>query len=391
MTPAGAARPSIASVVTPAASTPRRLGRAAAWSRLGVPVALGAFAAWRLAVSGGAAADWILVAVAVVATAWRRSAPLAVLAVTGALALGLAGEPGALAAMACVAVALFNVAAHRSLPVAVGAAVVVEAGVGAVALGLVPGTLDRLDLDSLTGLVVASLLLGTTLRANARYLAAIELEHAQQEELAAAAERTRIAREMHDIVAHGLSVVITLSHGAASTVRTDPEEAGRVMQQVAGAARDSLTEMRRLLGVLREDDGDAPPRRPQPGLDRLPALFTDMDNMGLAVRLEREGDAGSLGPAAEATLFRIVQESLTNVIKHADGATVAVVRLRAEPGVVRFSIEDDGRGSRGAGAAAHAGRGLAGMRERVALYDGTLAAGPSAGRGWRVSGELRVG
>jgi signal transduction histidine kinase len=161
------------------------------------------------------------------------------------------------------------------------------------------------------------------------------------------------------------------------------------MQQVADAARHSLWEMRRLLDVLRDDA--SPARRPQPGVDGLEQLLEDVRATGLAVRLERTGEPDGMGPAVEATLFRIVQESLTNVLTHARDASAVLVQLRFEPEAVRFSVQDDGRPDVVDAAERSApGRGLVGMRERVAMFGGTLEVSPSPD-GWRIAGELRLG
>jgi signal transduction histidine kinase len=288
-----------------------------------------------------------------------------------------------------VVVALFNVAVRRSTAQAVGVAAAFEVGVVLIALNVVPGALDRADIVSVTALAAVALLLGMTVRSNRRYLESLqerarrlEREREQQERLTAAAERTRIAREMHDIVAHGLSVVITLSQGAAANVANDPVESREAMQQVADAARHSLWEMRRLLDVLRDDA--SPARRPQPGLDGLEQLLEDVRATGLAVRLERTGEPDGMGPAVEATLFRIVQESLTNVVRHAK-ATAATVRIQYGERALVVQVDDDGRSLTGP---PQEGNGLIGMRERATALGGTLTATRTPTGGLRIVAQL---
>jgi signal transduction histidine kinase len=294
-----------------------------------------------------------------------------------------------------ILVAIYSVAAHRGFRVAITAAVALEAGVLLASFRFAPaGSIDD-AVAFMTGLSVGALFLGTTLRSQRRYLASIEdrarrleLEQAQQAELAAGAERARIAREMHDIVAHGLAVVITLAEGAAATTRSNPDGARDAMEQVAASGRQSLTEMRKLLSVLRTDVGVE--RSPQPSIATLHALIDDVRRTGLEVRLSEAFGRDELGPTLQATLYRIVQESLTNILKHAPGARTVSVDLGSDAERVTFRIEDDG-GHAGAARPSDPslGNGITGMLERVGLFGGTLEAGPIVS-GWQVRGELLV-
>ena len=198
------------------------------------------------------------------------------------------------------------------------------------------------------------------------------------------AERNRIAREMHDIVAHNITVMISLADGAAYTAARDPEIATTAMETVSATGRQALAEMRRLLGVLRDDSGSA--LVPQPGVPELDQLLEQVRAAGLPVTLEVAGDGRSLPAGAQLTVFRLVQESLTNCLKHAGASAAARVRLRYAADSVDVEVIDTGRsGSRSNDAG---GRGLEGMRERAAVYAGTVEAGPSSGGGWRVHARL---
>lgn len=215
----------------------------------------------------------------------------------------------------------------------------------------------------------------------------LERERDQQAQLATAAERTRIAREVHDIVAHSLSVIITLADGAALTDR--PAEARTAMRLVSRTGRDALTDTRRVLGVLRAHR--AQEREPQPGLDRLEALLSTVRATGLAVELVIKGTIRPLSTAAQTAVYRIVQEALTNAVKHAESASPVVVRLGYTGRGLVVQISDNGppiAPSAGSRTDRTVGQGLVGIRERVALFGGTLDAGPGAVRGWRVSVAL---
>jgi signal transduction histidine kinase len=209
------------------------------------------------------------------------------------------------------------------------------------------------------------------------------------EQRAAAAERARIAREMHDIVAHNLSVMIALADGAAFAAERSPEQSVSAMRNVAATGRGALTEMRRLLGVLRDDDGSESSRAPQPGIHELDQLVGQVRAAGLPVSLAVEGDGDALPAGAQLTVFRLVQEALTNTLKHAGPRARAQVSLRFDAAGVDVEISDDGTGARSSAQGAH-GLGLNGMRERAAVYAGTVEAGPLASGGWRVHTRLAV-
>jgi signal transduction histidine kinase len=225
--------------------------------------------------------------------------------------------------------------------------------------------------------------------------ARVERERRQEAERAAAAERARVAREMHDIVAHNIAVMIALADGAAYTIARDPDQAAALMSHASQAGRSALTEMRRLLGILRQPGAAASGSAPQPALTDLDTMIDTVREAGLPVRLTVSGQAFPMPPSAQLALYRIIQEALTNTLKHAD-ATSAHVRLHYRDGEVDLEVTDDGRPGSTAdpvspvtGAVA-AGHGLAGMRERAAVFGGEVSAGPRPEGGWRVHTLLRA-
>jgi signal transduction histidine kinase len=216
----------------------------------------------------------------------------------------------------------------------------------------------------------------------------LEREHDQTSALAAAVERARIAREMHDSVAHHLTVIVALSDGALAAVTRSPAQASEAIRGVSTTAREALAETRRLLGILRAADG-LEVRQPLPGLSELEGLFTRVRAAGLPVRYERSGPPGDTPPGVQLVVFRLVQEALTNTMKHAGPGASAAVRLWLTPGEVRVEVEDDGVGT--AGVPRAPGGGLTGMSERVGAFGGELTCGPRQPRGWRVTARLDSG
>jgi signal transduction histidine kinase len=220
----------------------------------------------------------------------------------------------------------------------------------------------------------------------------LEREREQQALIATTAERTRIAREMHDVIAHSLAVMISLADGAKAKLYSDPERAGTAIQNVAEIGRQALGDTRRLLGVLRDDDA-ADQLAPQPGLDQVDKLLEQVRATGLAASLAIRGDPRSLPPGAELSVYRIVQEATTNALKHATRATAVKVTLAYEHNMLTVLVENDG-GPPSAPVSGHrpaplSGHGLAGMRERAAVYGGTVLAGPSS-EGWLVEARIPV-
>jgi len=295
-----------------------------------------------------------------------------------------------------IVVSVYSLAVYRSTRSAVaGAAVlIIEMLTAQYLTGL---ALDRTPFFSTVGVVLA-LLIGASAGDRRRYLAALidraaqlAAEQDRRAQLEVAAERARITRELHDVVAHGLSVIVRLSDGADAVADTDPPRSREAVRQVGRVGREALQDMRRMLGVL-SGEAAGSDLAPQPSLADLPALVEIYRSAGLPVLVERTGDA-QLDRATQLVVYRVVQEALTNALRYARQPGSVLVRLRLHE-VVEVEVCDDGAGP-GAGAdhqpSVGSGRGLVGLRERAALYGGSVMAGPRddlGGRGWRV--HLRI-
>ena len=217
--------------------------------------------------------------------------------------------------------------------------------------------------------------------------ARLEAERDAQAQIAAAAERARIARELHDVVAHNVSVMVVQADGASYALGSDPDRARQALAAISTTGRQALAEMRRMLGVLRRDeDGTEPGRAPLPGIGQLGELLDQTRATGLAVSFTVEGVPQPLPDGAALAAYRIVQESLTNTRKHGGPRATAEVTLRYLEDALLLRITDDGRGA--AAASDGAGHGLTGMRERVAVYGGWVQAGPRSSGGYHVTALL---
>ena len=241
-------------------------------------------------------------------------------------------------------------------------------------------------------MMLATTLVGVNLGNSRRYVislvdlaAQLTRERDQQAQFSRLSERARIASEMHDVVAHSLSVMVALADGAHAIAPKDVERSRAAMLDVAATGRRSMTEMRRLLGVL-EVETEPAPRAPQPGIDQLADLVESFRSTGLPVVLERSGREPS-NASVQLTIFRLIQESLTNVLRYADTPTRVTVRLTSSPGAAQITISDDGRPAAAASVQGF-GRGLIGMQERVAIYGGIFEAAPGLHDGWRVHATL---
>ncbi len=213
----------------------------------------------------------------------------------------------------------------------------------------------------------------------------IDRERERAAEDAVALERSRIARELHDVVAHSMSVMVVQAGAARSVLRRDPEGAERALRSIEESGRTGLAEMRRLLAV----DGEAEPSlAPQPGIDRLDELLERMRATGLDVELVVEGQPRPLATSIDLSTYRIVQESLTNALKHGGHGVHARVALRYDDEEIQVEVVDDGRGP-GTGDVVDGGRGLMGMRERVAFVGGDLETGARPGGGFVVRARIR--
>jgi signal transduction histidine kinase len=344
-----------------------------------------------------------------VALVWRRRRPWLVLAISWACTL-IAAPLLAIADAALILYAMYAVAAYRpgkAAWIGFGTSVVV----GSLA-GMLSGNILRPDPDPepLISTVSGSLffavpllivmLIGRNIGGHRRYIGAIldrastlvrEREHAAQ--LAAISERSRIAREMHDIVSHSLTVMVTLAEGSAAVTATDPERATAGTRLVAETGRTALIDMRRMLGVLdattREGHVDiAASLEPQPGIAALDGLVERFLSAGLPVRFTTRGRTPD-DQAVQLAIYRIVQESLTNALRHAIHPTVVEVDIRFRRGAVTISVTDDGAPT--SASATSNSHGILGMRERVALYAGEVTSGPEPGGGWRVTATLNHG
>jgi signal transduction histidine kinase len=239
--------------------------------------------------------------------------------------------------------------------------------------------------------LVAAWVLGDNMRTRREYFRALEeraaqLEREQQANArrAAAEEQARIAREVHDVVAHNLSVIIVQATAADAVFTSDPDDAQRAVRTIGTTARQALDELRRVLGVVRTGEERSPGFPPQPSLAQLDTLVGQVRAAGLAVELETSGEPHELPSALELSVYRIVQEALTNTLRHGD-ARHATVRLRYDTDAVDVEIVDDGTSSTANGGS---GQGLIGMRERAAAFGGRVEAGPDAAGGFRVAARL---
>jgi signal transduction histidine kinase len=280
-----------------------------------------------------------------------------------------------------------------------GSAIKRAIGITAIVIGLIVvaaiGIPDATGANiALTGAVyMAAYFLGSTVRNRRLYMEQLEeraatAEHERDEEArrAVAEERLRIAQDLHDVVAHSMGVIAVQAGVGAHVIDNDPAEAKKSLEAIATTSRSTLTEIRRMLGVLREDEGAQ--YAPAPGLADLDRLVREIGAAGLDVSVETAGDRANLPPGVDFTAYRIVQESLTNVLKHA-GPAQARVRLDFDPATLRIEVSDDGRGVNGRAVAG--GHGLLGMRERVGVYGGEFDAGPRVGGGYRVAVTLPYG
>ncbi len=223
--------------------------------------------------------------------------------------------------------------------------------------------------------------------------ARLEKEREAQAKVAVAAERARIARELHDVVAHNVSVMVVQADGAAYVMDASPEQARQALETISGTGRQALAEMRRLLGVLRTGEpGEESDYVPQPDVEQIDELVEQVRGAGLPVDFKVVGSPRQLPSGVELTAYRIVQEALTNTRKHGGPDVGASVRITYFDDGLGLLVEDDGRGSRREmyedGGADGRGHGLIGMRERVGMVGGTLDAGPRPGGGFRVSALL---
>jgi signal transduction histidine kinase len=352
---------------------------------------------------------------------FRRRAPMTVFLVIAAVALVQWLVTGRGLADVALLVALYTVALESEWPVVTAAVVILEAGVVMATVRWEPALHTVQSIVFLTGLVFTALLAGVVVRALrsqfdwlAERAQRLELERDQQATLAAVTERARIAREMHDVVSHNIQVMVTLADAASLAQAANPARAAEAIHEVSSTGRQALTDMRRMLGVLRDEpaaaDGGAgaviangigdgigdgigigrSAYAPQPGLGDLTALVERVRGTGLDVSMQHVGVPFELSSAAGLTVYRVVQEALTNALKHAEEARVVEVLLTFADPDVAVRVTDDGQSLVAVPARPTAGgHGLAGMAERAGAFGGTLAAGPRPSGGWEVEALLR--
>ncbi|MFC8957435.1 sensor histidine kinase [Streptomyces sp. NPDC057101] len=320
---------------------------------------------------------------------WRRRHPTAVLTVMACAALVSEASGASLQASYLQMLPVFHIALIRPPRALLWCLALLVPPLVTGALRFSREAWDQSVIPALWAYALVALL-GIAVRARRDYTEGLvdrarrlEIERDQEVRLAAAAERTRIAREMHDIIGHNLSVITGLADGGRYAAARNPERAAQALDAIATTSREALGELRRLLGVLRDDE-EAAVRDPQPTLADLDALITGVRKAGLPVRfdLRDEPTVQPLAPGAQLTVYRVVQEALTNTLKHAGAGVRAAVVLTYTPAEVRVDVTDTGTVTELPPPGQ--GQGLLGMRERAALYDGTLDCGPLPTGGWAV-------
>jgi len=324
---------------------------------------------------------------------FRRRAPFATAVVsTGAVTLMLLLGYQSNTQTQMILVSAYTLASHAEGARRVLGFVAIEVGVGTVAAVGTPGA-STSEIILAGAFYAAAYFFGSAMRNRRLYLdeveeraAVVEREHEEASKRAIADERLRIAQELHDVVAHSMGVIAVQAGVGSHVIDTDPAEAKKSLDAISTTSRTTLGEIRRLLGVLRADDDGG--YEPAPGLADLDRLITDIRGAGLTVDVHIDGERHDLPPGVDLTAYRIVQEAITNVLKHAGPAEV-IVTVGYEPDMVRLEVVDDGRGVNGRSSGG--GHGLVGMRERVAVYGGTLETGPRAGGGFRVAACLPYG
>ena len=314
------------------------------------------------------------------ALGWRRSRPLlaALFASAGLVAQTIVGEANVLGGFIALGIITYSVASYSPLGRAVVGLVAILAGVFTYPIVSPPVDFGA-ELGNLS-IFIGAWVLGRAVRS--RQLRAVAAEMKLQDVVDE--ERGRIARELHDIVAHGVSMMVLQAGAARQTLRSQPQRAEETLEAIEELGRSSINELNYMLGVLRGADGDADGEANRT-LGSLSQLADDVTAAGLTVDVKFDGTPRALPAGVERSAYRIVQESLTNVRKHST-ATTADVLISYEPEAVFIEVKDDGRLR--SGTSSGGGHGLVGMRERAGMLGGTINAGPGSDRGWVVSARL---
>jgi signal transduction histidine kinase len=347
------------------------------------------------------ALGYALVIVGSASLFWRRRAPVVVLAiVTAVIVMIYLREYGAFLSVLGLP-ALYAVAAHeerrRLAWWAMGTSCVVLVVVASATVIDRPDGFDYPTFVSMIAFLAAAVAAGVVIRNRERIFvdterraAKAEAEQIAEAQRAVVRERSRIAREMHDVVAHSMSVIAVQAAAGREIVHKNPDKAADVFERIESVGREALDELRRMLGALRETGDDATSLAPQPGIGDIATAVGASSADGVVTTLVVEGEQRPLAPGIELAAYRIVQEALTNVRKHAGTAATAAVRIAYEPQALVIEVSDDGRGAVTSLARSGAGHGLIGMRERVDIYGGELTSAPRRGGGFTVRAVLPV-
>jgi signal transduction histidine kinase len=345
--------------------------------------------------SGPLAAEVLVVAGLTLPLAWRRRRPLGALAVVAA-ALGSQAvflSPSAPFAVGLVPLLLLTFDAARQAGWRAGVGLCISAAAIAATSVAVPAMQEPGEILFSAAVIGGVWLAGRYAGGRQRradqmtsYATLLEREQDRLAQEALAGERARIARELHDIVAHSVSIMGVQAGAARLSMDTEPDRARQVLLSIEETAREAVGELRRLLGVLRADN-QPPELAPQPGLADLPGLLAQSQEAGVAVTLTIEGAPVSLPAGVDLAAYRIVQEALTNVRKHA-APCAASLRIAYGDSGITLEVRDTGMQARHPDAGKNGGHGLVGMRERAIVYGGTLEAGPDPAGGFRVSAIL---
>jgi signal transduction histidine kinase len=336
---------------------------------------------------------------------WRRRAPATVFFVISSVAIVEWSLQIWQYVGVSALIAISSLALHGSLRLLRWAVAFACAELVLAVTVLMPAARPMLSLFFLLGVVAAAVAIGLTVRIHRMYLAALEeraerleVERDQRVRLTAAAERSRVAREMHDIVGHNLSVMVGLADGAAVLAAAREEESVETLRLLGDTGRQAMSELRRVLGVLREGSPAARELSPQPAIRDIDTLLTRVRAAGVAVSYRTTGALDVLGSGVQLTIYRIVQEALTNTLKHAGANAAAEVTIAVDDHGVRICVTDTGPPSGTAaaadpqpGAGGAAGHGVVGIRQRASLYGGSVTIGPRpGGRGWIVDVVLEL-
>ncbi|MFE0525635.1 sensor histidine kinase [Streptomyces sp. NPDC058954] len=328
---------------------------------------------------------------------WRRRRPLTTFGIITAVFLLQWSLDAGLRADIALFIALYSLALHGRLRQLPWACAVMAGAMTVVALRVAHAVSVWDALFFLLSTATAALALGLTVRIRRAQLAVLreraarlEIERDQRGRLAVATERARVAREMHDIVGHNLSVIITLADAGRYATDLAPDRGKEALRLIGDTGRQALGELRRVLGVLRETSDTSPAGpalSPQPGLADIDALCAGVRAAGLEVVYRTAGDVDALDSGVQLTVYRIVQEALTNTLKHAGPDTRVHLAVLVEDASLTIRVRDSGPALL-PGPPGEEGHGLVGLRERAALYGGTVSAGPVPGGGWSVQATL---